>query len=87
MISTIQRTQTGRRVVDLRQQAKFVAAQEKAHPWKVTRTESGVSVAAGIRAVIGGAASVNPETGVSLTESQLSAGVYLVKQFAGSSDE
>jgi hypothetical protein len=56
-------------------------------PWKVTRTESGVSVAAGIRAVIGGAASVNPETSVSLTESQLSAGVYLVKQFSGESGE
>jgi hypothetical protein len=56
-------------------------------PWKVTRTESGVSVAAGIRAVIGGEASVNPETNISLTESQLSAGVYLVKQFSGESGE
>jgi len=53
------------------------------HPWGVSVSGNNATVLAGLRSVVGGTQSTNTETIVALTDAQLAAGVYLVKQFSG----
>lgn len=59
MITTDQFSRTGRRVIDLRQPARGVAAQSS-HPWRVSYSDGTATVNSGLRTVVGGASSIEP---------------------------